>query len=67
MTDLKVEQAIENICELGCQKVSQVIEDLSTQQPSDLTEAFNYFQRQAILNELNDIMSVYDKPCNLRN
>ncbi len=66
MTDIKVEQAIENICELGCQEVTKVIQELSTQQSSDLTESFNYFQRQAILNELNEIMSVYDKPCNLR-
>lgn len=66
MTDVKVEQAIENICELGCQEVSKVIEQLSAQKSSDLTESFNYFQRQAILNELNQIMSVYDKPCNLR-
>lgn len=66
MTDLKVEQAIESICKLGCRKVNKVIEDLSSHKTSDLTQTFNFVQRQTILNELTDIMSVYDMPCDIR-
>ena len=65
MSDRKVEQAVEKICELGCIKVNTVISDLSSNKISDLTRSFSSSQRKAILKELDEIMAVYDKPCNL--
>ena len=67
MTDLKVEQAVEDICELGCRKVHKVIAELSSRQSSPLTSHYNPDQRRAILDELTEIMSFYDTPCDINN
>ena len=52
---------IETLCESGCQRVNQVIEQLETQGSIEETRELSDEDCQLLLQELKNIMSVYDK------
>ncbi|MCK5719153.1 MAG: hypothetical protein KAH84_04290 [Thiomargarita sp.] len=62
MTNNKpVELCLEQICQLGCRAVNNIIEQLEQQQFIDIIKHLNEKQRQILLQELNSIMAVYSE------
>ncbi len=55
----QVQSIIESICETGCNNVNQIIDQLETGQPTQETEHLTEAERQQVLHELKNIMSVY--------
>jgi len=64
--NLKVERAVESLCQNGCAAVSATITamelDIDSVPLNDLAEA----ERKMVLEELKSIMSVYDQPCEVK-
>jgi hypothetical protein len=55
----KVEACVDRICELGCDFVSQLIEELRAGREHALYADLDNEERQALLRELASIMAVY--------
>ena len=53
--------AVESICELGCERVNQIIADLESGRAVAETAEFSGSDQHRVLQELKDIMSVYDR------
>ncbi len=53
--------AVESICELGCERVNEVIADLESGRTVAETAEFSGPDQHRVLQELKDIMSVYDR------
>lgn len=56
-----VDDAIESLCQEGCQAVHLYIEQLKNNTPIELLDGLSQSEKQHILNELQSIMSVYDR------
>ena len=52
--------SIESICELGCDRVNEIIAALECGKSVAETDGLDQSERQSLLRELKDIMAVYD-------
>jgi hypothetical protein len=55
-----VRTTVESICELGCERVNQIIADLESGKTVAETAGLPQSEEKQVLQELRDIMSVYD-------
>lgn len=55
-----VQSTIESICELGCDRVNDIIDTLERGNDVVETAALDKTDRQRVLLELKEIMAVYD-------
>ena len=55
-----VQSIIESICELGCDRVNEIIDVLERGNSVDETRALDKSDQQRVLMELKTIMAVYD-------
>ena len=53
--------AVESICGLGCDRVNEIIDALESGQNVRETAGLDRSDRDQVLQELKDIMSVYDR------
>ncbi|HHC72309.1 MAG TPA: hypothetical protein ENK54_05365 [Thiotrichales bacterium] len=60
-----IDACVEALCQAGCARVRQTIEALAAGAVVPGTEALNADQRRRVLEELESIMAVYDRPCPL--
>lgn len=58
-----VERCVESLCQQGCAKVNQYINELQAGQQPPGIEALDRTERQALLEELVSIMMVYQCRC----
>ncbi|MDH5446745.1 MAG: hypothetical protein OEY52_14430 [Gammaproteobacteria bacterium] len=56
-----VDEIIEALCQEGCQAVRLYIDQLESNSPIELLNGLDDLEKQKILNELQSIMSVYDR------
>ena len=56
-----VRTTVESICELGCERVNQIIADLESGKVVVETAGLAQSEQAQVLRELKDIMSVYDR------
>jgi hypothetical protein len=56
-----IQSIIESICELGCDRVNEIIDVLERGNSIDETRALDKSDQQWVLMELKGIMAVYDK------
>jgi len=56
-----VRTTVESICELGCERVNQIIADLESGKVVTETAGLAQSEQAQVLRELKDIMSVYDR------
>lgn len=56
-----VRTTVELICELGCDRVNEIIVELDSGNAVQETTGLDPSDRQQVLRELKDIMAVYDK------
>jgi len=56
-----IDEVIESLCQEGCQAVRLYIEQLQKNSPMELLEGLTDLEKQAVLLELQSIMSVYDR------
>ncbi|MGW8247128.1 MAG: hypothetical protein ACWGOV_03380 [Acidiferrobacterales bacterium] len=64
ITKKRVEKTVELVCRRGCEYVRQVIADLDDDETADIAELRELrlvSDRDAVLAELKEIMSVYDE------
>jgi hypothetical protein len=54
---------IEEICALGCSQVGQLLKKAKNGDPVQELAEFNQAESEIIINELTQIMSVYDGKC----
>jgi hypothetical protein len=52
---------VESICELGCERVNEIITELESGNSVQQTTNLAFDERQKILSELKAIMAVYDR------
>ena len=52
---------IESLCELGCTRVNQILEDIQNGNEAEELIEFNSSEKELIISELNQIMSVYEE------
>jgi len=50
---------VETICELGCERVNEIIDDLESGNPVKETSGLDSGERRLVLLELRAIMAVY--------
>ncbi|MGB0720889.1 MAG: hypothetical protein ACPGU7_00705 [Gammaproteobacteria bacterium] len=62
----RVELAIEAICALGCQEVHGVIQRMESGEHVAETAGLSVIERERVLDEIKDVMSVYGNRCALR-
>ena len=60
---MSVEQCVEYLCEQGCSKVNDYIVALQNDQEVPGLGQLSRFERQAVLDELVDIMAAYQGKC----
>jgi hypothetical protein len=60
MNATKVNHCVEDLCLQGCTLVRRFIDDLQAGRPVPGSEDLGEEERQALLQELRSIMSVYD-------
>ena len=60
---MTVDHYVEYLCEQGCAKVSVYIEALQNEQWLPELGRLSDYERQAVLDELVDVMSVYRGNC----
>lgn len=60
------ELAIEAICELGCQEVHRVIQRMERGEHVAETAGLSGLERERVLDEIKDVMSVYGTRCAIR-
>ena len=52
---------VDDICGDGCNRVNQIIETLAQDEVTGAMEALSKVERQQVLDELRDIMAVYEQ------
>lgn len=52
---------IESLCGLGCTRVNQILEDSQNGNEIEELDEFNSSEKELIISELNQIMSVYEE------
>ena len=57
----QVTNAIESLCELGCTQVNQLIDDAKNGKSIEALSGFDKSETELIINELSQIMEVYDQ------
>lgn len=57
----KARDKIETLCGLGCNQVNQLLEKASNGNDIEELSEFSAYEITLIINELGDIMSVYDE------
>lgn len=65
MDQHRIHIIVETLCERGCQEVNGIIERLSVGEPVDETQHLSREELDQVRRELQAIMAVYDKPCDL--
>jgi hypothetical protein len=60
-TPAHIQSIIESICELGCDRVNEIIDVLECGNSVDETRALDKSDQQWVLMELKGIMAVYNK------
>ena len=55
-----VRSVIESICELGCDRVNEIIDTLESGNTAAETRDLDITEQQHVLTELKEIMAVYD-------
>ena len=63
---LKVEQSVESLCQNGCAAVNETITALEQDLDSVALPGLQMDDKEMILKELKDIMSVYEGNCELK-
>ena len=58
---LNIQSCIESICELGCERVNEIIALIEAGRAVDEVSALNRKQQKLVLRELKTIMAVYDQ------
>lgn len=56
----QVQASIESICELGCNRVNEIIDALEYGKPVEETQGLDQTDQQWVLIELKAIMAVYE-------
>ena len=56
-----IRTTVESICELGCERVNQIIAELESGKTVAETAGLARSEQAQVLRELKDIMSVYDR------
>lgn len=56
-----LQHIVEDICSNGCEAVNQIIKSLQNEETVEAVESLNQNERQRVLAELSDIMSVYEQ------
>ena len=62
-TQMHIDQCVEYLCEQGCSKVNGYITALQNDQDVPGLGELSQFERQAVLNELIDVMAAYQDKC----
>lgn len=57
----KAIDTIESLCQLGCTQVNQLIDDAKNGKNIDVLADFSDSEQHMIIDELGEIMSVYDE------
>lgn len=57
----KAIDTIESLCQLGCTQVNQLIDDAKSGKDIKELAEFSHSEQDLIIDELGDIMSVYDE------
>lgn len=57
----KAIDTIESLCQQGCTQVNQLIDDAKHGKNIDVLADFSDIEQHMIINELGEIMSVYDE------
>jgi hypothetical protein len=57
----KAIDTIESLCQLGCTQVNQLIDDAKNGKDIKELAGFSHSEQDMIIDELGDIMSVYDE------
>ena len=57
----KAIDTIESLCQLGCTQVNQLIDDAKNGKDIKELSGFSHSEQDMIIDELGDIMSVYDE------
>jgi hypothetical protein len=57
----KAIDTIESLCQLGCTQVNQLIDDAKNGKDIKELAGFSHSEQDLIIDELGDIMSVYDE------
>lgn len=65
MNQHRINIIVEALCERGCLEVNSIIERLSAGDAVEGTTDLSDEERRQVLLELEAIMAVYDKPCDL--
>ncbi len=60
-----VSHQIESICEQGCEQVSKLLDQAETGNDINELSEFSRNEVSVIIDELSEIMAVYDKPENI--
>ena len=58
---LKVQSCVESICELGCERVNEIIALIEAEKAVDEVSALDRDEQNRVLHELRAIMAVYDQ------
>ena len=61
----KIDTCVEALCHLGCREVTVLIEQLEAGEVVAGSEDLSPEERRVVKTELEAIMAVYDKPCDL--
>lgn len=56
-----IQDAIETLCNDGCQSVRNYIQQLETGESLPITDTYTESEHKLLLNELKKIMAVYDE------
>jgi hypothetical protein len=61
----KIDHCIEALCNRGCREVTRTIGIMERHETLPETAALTPEEHAAVLHELQAIMAVYDKPCDI--
>lgn len=61
MTSHKTVKILEDICNMGCSRVNEIIEQLERGENTDATNGLNKEEIDFVVRELKNIMAVYQK------
>lgn len=62
---LKIEQCVESLCQNGCAAVYATITAMEKDLESVPLPGLQQDEKRLVLKELQDIMSVYEQPCEI--
>ena len=57
----QVRTTVESICELGCERVNEIIAELESGQRVHETAELSSIDKQTVLHELKAIMAIYNR------